>query len=159
VKIFDSTLGHPGKGPLKAGASKPMDVDVQAVVNSPSVGSNTAVSPYKLNLNCDCVTNREQIRFRVPVGGGSTWADVCGALKKQVLEELHCGEKCTPTLVANEKPPIKRPHEDNWLGLAAAEKKKRQEEAAQSIATADSERKVTDFVQEIAKSQAARLYA
>ena len=95
-----------------------MDVDVhwQAVVNSPSVGSNTAVSPYKMNLKCDCATKREQISFRLAVGGGSTWADVCWALRKRALEELHCGEKCTPTLLANEKPPIKRPHEDNGLG-------------------------------------------
>ena len=203
---FNSTLGYPGEGPvLNAGASMPMNVDVQAVVSNlptpatpeaargPSVGSNTAISPlpvidaaeeakiantvglaafeslwdemackisgnrsagYKLNLKCNCATKREQISFRVPVGEGSTWADVCGALKKRVLEELHCGEKCTPTLLANKNPPTKRPHADNWLGQATAEKKKRQEEAAHSTAVADSERKATDLVQEIAKLQA-----
>ena len=109
---------------------------------------------YKLNLKCNCATKREQISFRVPVGEGSTWADVCGALKKRVLEELHCGEKCTPTLLATEKPTVKRPHEANWIGVAAAGKKQRQEEAAHSKAVADSETKATDLVQEIAKLQA-----
>ena len=55
---FNSTLGYPGEGPvLNAGASMPMNVDVQAVVSNlptpatpeaargPSVGSNTAISP------------------------------------------------------------------------------------------------------------------
>ena len=106
---------------------------------------------YKLNLKCNCATKREQISFRVPVGEGSTWADVCGALKKRVLEELHCGEKCTPTLLATEKPTVKRAHEANFIGVYAAEKKQRQEEAAHRKAVAGTETLATTLVQEVAQ--------
>ena len=87
------------------------------------------------------------------MGSVEGWAQACQLLK-DYIHRSHCGEKCTPTLIANKNPPTKRPHENDWLGQANAEWKKQKAETARSKAVAESERNATDLVQEIATLRA-----
>ncbi len=48
------------------------------------------------------------------MGSVESWAHACGLLK-EYIHRSHCGEKCTPTLIANKNPPTKRQHEGTWL--------------------------------------------
>jgi hypothetical protein len=87
------------------------------------------------------------------MGSIESWAQACQLLK-EYIHRSHCGEKCTPTLIANKNPPTKRPHAHDWLGQANAEWKKQKEETTHSKAVAESERNATDLVQEIATLRA-----
>jgi hypothetical protein len=87
------------------------------------------------------------------MGSVESWAHACELLK-EYIHRSHCGEKCTPTLIANKNPPTKRPHANDWLGQANAEWKKQKAETAHSKAVAESERNATDLVQEIATLRA-----
>ena len=73
---------------------------------------------------------------------------------KEYIHRSHCGEKCTPTLIANKNSPTKRQREGTWLDVHNAEWKKQKEEAAHSKSVAESERNATDLVQEIATLRA-----
>jgi hypothetical protein len=87
------------------------------------------------------------------MGSVEGWAQACQLLK-DYIHRSHCGEKCTPTLIANKNPPTKRQREGTWLDVHNAEWKKQKEEAAHSKAVAESERNATDLVQEIATLRA-----
>ena len=76
------------------------------------------------------------------MGSVEGWAQACQLLK-DYIHRSHCGEKCTPTLIANKNPPTKRPHENDWLGQANAEWKKQKAETARSKAVTSSTRSVT----------------
>ena len=93
------------------------------------------------------------LKHNQKMGSVEGWAQAC-QLPKDYIHRSHCGEKCTPTLIANKNPPTKRPHENDWLGQANAEWKKQKAETAHSKAVAESERNATDLVQEIATLRA-----